>query len=817
FTDTLAFGAGINASDIRLTYNGNNYYDLTLSINGTTDSVTLYDYFYYNSTKLDLITFADGTVWDRTTLESLPVTFTGTESSDSFNGSFVADAMYGMGGDDSLYGNDGNDSIDGGVGHDYLSGGTGNDVLMGGEAGYQQVFAGYYEDVYVEYDPHTGTGGYYESRPVYNSVFVEGNDTLSGGDGDDVLVGGVGNDYLDGGTGNDTYIFNLGDGQDLIIETYDSQLNLITTFSGYVQSGDEITDFNPFNNATLVDSYNLTGLTVGSVYHIETTGDFDTILKVVDQFGNVIAQDDDTVSGFLSALNFQAQAGLDYTVYVGGYNNTQGNYTANVSEFLSSNVVSLGSGINTTDISVTYYGDDGITLSVIGTNDSITLSNYFDNNYNMGISKITFADGTVWGFSEILQALQRPPVLTGSQAMLNNGFEDASYTLYANDLLQGFTDINGDVLSVINLQVVNGSGSLIDNQNGTYTFTPNTHFYGTVNLSYQVSDGHGGMTSAENSFLLDAINDAPIVNPNVVFDTQQVNENQAFSFSVAQDAFIDVDGDNLSYSAIQANGQALPTWLSFDATTRTFSGIPSFSDADSLNIKIVASDGSETAEQTFVLTVNNVNRAPTGSSNATLASVAKGAASYTLLASDLLQGFSDADGDTLMVANLTADHATVVNNNNGTYTLTLEANYDGTVALNYQVVDGQGGGAVANQHFMVVANTAGTDGADVIRGGLESDTYIVNHVRDVVIEADANGGIDTVQSSLSHNLGNNVENLVLVGSANLSGTGNSLDNVITGNDGNNRLLTGDGNDSLFGGAGGDTLNGGVGADVMYGG
>ena len=115
FTDTLAFGSGINASDIRLTYNGNNYYDLTLSINGTADSVTLQNYFNYNSTKLDLITFADGTVWDRAILESMPVTFMGTESSDSFNGSFVADAMYGMGGDDSLYGNDGNDSMGGGA------------------------------------------------------------------------------------------------------------------------------------------------------------------------------------------------------------------------------------------------------------------------------------------------------------------------------------------------------------------------------------------------------------------------------------------------------------------------------------------------------------------------------------------------------------------------------------------------------------------------------------------------------------------------------------------------------------------------------
>jgi Ca2+-binding RTX toxin-like protein len=64
-------------------------------------------------------------------------------------------------------------------------------------------------------------------------------------------------------------------------------------------------------------------------------------------------------------------------------------------------------------------------------------------------------------------------------------------------------------------------------------------------------------------------------------------------------------------------------------------------------------------------------------------------------------------------------------------------------------------------------------------------------------------------------LANNVENLTLTGSANLSATGNTLDNVLTGNGGNNTLTGNAGADTLDGKAGNDTLNGGAGADTYW--
>ncbi len=74
------------------------------------------------------------------------------------------------------------------------------------------------------------------------------------------------------------------------------------------------------------------------------------------------------------------------------------------------------------------------------------------------------------------------------------------------------------------------------------------------------------------------------------------------------------------------------------------------------------------------------------------------------------------------------------------------------------------------------------------------------------------GGVDTVESVIPFVLPANVENLTLVGTADISGTGNALANILAGNSGNNALFGAPGDDGLFGGAGNDNLNGGDGVD-----
>ena len=88
----------------------------------------------------------------------------------------------------------GNDTIHAGGGNDEVHAGDGDDKVYG-EAGNDKLYGGYGKDLLE--------GG-------------EGNDLLDGDVGDDVLVGGAGNDYLEGSYGSDTYVYNKGDGHDVI-------------------------------------------------------------------------------------------------------------------------------------------------------------------------------------------------------------------------------------------------------------------------------------------------------------------------------------------------------------------------------------------------------------------------------------------------------------------------------------------------------------------------------------------------------------------------------------------------------------------------
>jgi hypothetical protein len=101
----------------------------------------------------------------------------------------------------------------------------------------------------------------------------------------------------------------------------------------------------------------------------------------------------------------------------------------------------------------------------------------------------------------------------------------------------------------------------------------------------------------------------------------------------------------------------------------------------------------------------------------------------------------------------------------------------------------------------------GRGGADTLTGGDGNDVYVVDNAGDKVVETNASATqIDTVQSTLAnYTLPAHVENLRLLGTGNLNGTGNALGNVLTGNVGNN-ILDGRG--------GADTLNGGGGNDIL---
>ena len=105
------------------------------------------------------------------------------------------------------------------------------------------------------------------------------------------------------------------------------------------------------------------------------------------------------------------------------------------------------------------------------------------------------------------------------------------------------------------------------------------------------------------------------------------------NYAFPHNTFADTDGDALTYTATQSDGTALPTWLTFTAATRTFSGTPQAANVGTLTVKVTASDSTDSVSDEFDIVVKAAVTGPTVTIEPGAAVTEGTAATFTVRAS----------------------------------------------------------------------------------------------------------------------------------------------------------------------------------------
>ena len=195
-------------------------------------------------------------------------------------------------------------------------------------------------------------------------------------------------------------------------------------------------------------------------------------------------------------------------------------------------------------------------------------------------------------------------------------------------------------------------------------------------ITYQVSDGNGGFTTATITVTVSPVNDPPVA-ANDIADTDE--ERPVVIPVLAND--VDLDGDPLTVTNVSAvNGTVT---INPDGTI-TYTPNLDFFGTDTITYTISDGNGG-TSTATVAVTVRNVNEVPVDGNEEVFGI----GGAETII--DVLANGSDPDGDPLSVFTAKVDIGTVVINPDGTISHFADPEFQGVATITYIVSDGQGG------------------------------------------------------------------------------------------------------------------------------
>ncbi|MFA1568566.1 tandem-95 repeat protein [Vibrio tasmaniensis 1F-187] len=328
--------------------------------------------------------------------------------------------------------------------------------------------------------------------------------------------------------------------------------------------------------------------------------------------------------------------------------------------------------------SVTYTGSDG----VFEDNGDGTYTFSPNENFNGDVSLavvVTDEEGATEATTAGITVLEvNDPPIAGSTSYSVN--EDEVITISAEQLLANSSDIEGEV-AIDSVTYTGADGIFTDNGNGTFSFAPNANFDGDVSLDVVVTDEDGATVATSASIDVLPINDPP-VSGDLAYSIDEDG-----SITLTQEQLLsqasDVDGDDLTASNLSAGDNATVV----DNGDGTFTVTPDANFNGDIDLSFDISDGTESIVANADLTVNPVNDLPTTSD--VYANVDEDNV-ITITQEQLLANAADIEGDDLVASDLTlvGDDATIVDNGDGTFSITPSENFNGYIDVAYSISDG---------------------------------------------------------------------------------------------------------------------------------